>query len=372
MATRVATSPPHATAATGTASLRGWLATYVPLRTVLLPWLAARVIVVVAMRLPEQPAQLRFGRLILLDGQWFSIIATKWYDGPYVKGLGSAFPFFPLYPTLAGGLIKLGLSPLQALISISWVASLVAIAGAYRLARRHLPPRAAPWATWFVALAPGAVTMVMGYSDSLYLAALVWALVAAENRQWWVAGLLGAVATASRPNGWIAVVALVITVWTARGGWRALTAVVAPSAAFIVGWCWYLWSVTGNPLVFYDAKSAWNEITIGELLADPFAGRNSAALFHVLFALALAVPWVMRVRRQPPAWAALVVLGVLPPLVLGTEGLARYAILAFPMPFAAADVLTSWRRWPAAVGLALSAGGMFALAFLVVRKTWLP
>ena len=42
------------------------------------------------------------------------------------------------------------------------------------------------------------------------------------------------------------------------------------------------------------------------------------------------------------------------------------------MPFAAADVLAGWRRWPAVVGLIVSASGMFALAFLVVRKTWLP
>ncbi|HEU4842464.1 MAG TPA: hypothetical protein VFT09_13515, partial [Ilumatobacteraceae bacterium] len=143
-------------------------------------------------------------------------------------------------------------------------------------------------------------------------------------------------------------------------------------AAFVVGWCWYLWSVTGDPLVFYDAKSAWDEVTIGALVSDPFSGDHSAALFHLLFALALVVPWLMRVRQQPPAWAVLVVLGVVPPLVLGLEGTARYAILAFPLPFAAADVLAGWRRWPAVVGLIVSASGMFALAFLVVRKTWLP
>ena len=38
---------------------------------------------------------------------------------------------------------------------------------------------------------------------------------------------------------------------------------------------------------------------------------------------------------------------VLPSLVLGVEGLARYAIMAFPMSFAAADVLATRRRWPA-------------------------
>ena len=105
---------------------------------------------------------------------------------------------------------------------------MAAIAGAHRLAVRHLPG-APPWAAWFLALAPGAVTMVMGYSDSLYLAGAVWALVLVEDRRWWAAGLLGAVATASRPNGWIAVVAVVVTVLIGRAG-GGLVAVAVPSA----------------------------------------------------------------------------------------------------------------------------------------------
>ena len=160
------------------------------------------------------------------------------------------------------GSCKLGVPALYALVGISWLA--VARRHRRRPPARRAPPagrRTAPWATWFLALAPGAVTMVMGYSDSLYLAGAVWALVLVEDRRWWAAGLLGAVATASRPNGWIAVAAVVVTVLVARAGWRALVAVVAPSAVFFVGWCWYLWSVTGDPLVFYDAKSAWDEVT---------------------------------------------------------------------------------------------------------------
>ena len=151
---------------------------------------------------PAGRARCGSGRLIWMDGQWFRLIAIDWYDRPYVDGLWSEYPFFPLFPTLGG-------APDEARASrrrwrspaISWLAALAAMAGAYRLAVRHLPPAAAPWAPWFLAIAPGAVTMVLGYADSLYLAGLVWALVLAEDRRWWAAGLLAAVATASRPNG---------------------------------------------------------------------------------------------------------------------------------------------------------------------------
>ena len=86
----------------------------------------------------------------------------------------------------------------------------------------------------------------------------------------------------------------------------------------------------------------------------------------------MAIFYALRVRRQPPAWAIFTALLVLPALALGTEGLARYAIMAFPMPFAAADVLTSRGRWPAVLFLVASTAAMVLLAVLVVRYTWLP
>ena len=98
MATGLSISTQHDRARASASSVRAWAHEYVPLSTVVLPWIVARVIVVVAMRLPAQPASLRFGRLTLLDGQWFQQIATRWYDGPYTPGLWSSYPFFPALP----------------------------------------------------------------------------------------------------------------------------------------------------------------------------------------------------------------------------------------------------------------------------------
>ncbi|MET0324203.1 MAG: hypothetical protein ABW219_03190, partial [Ilumatobacteraceae bacterium] len=312
------------------------------------------------------------GRLIWMDGQWFRLIALDFYDRPYVDGRWSEYPFFPLFPSAAGLLIKLGASPTLALAGISWLAALAAMAGAYRLALRHLPTAAAPWVPWFLAIAPGAVTMVLGYADSLYLAGLIWALVLAEDRRWWAAGVLAAVATAARPNGWIALVAVVVTVLLAKAGTRALIAVALPSIAFLAAWFVYLDWATGNPFVFWEAKDAWTELSLTTLLSDPFEYRHWPGLFHLAFMLALTVPYLMRVRGQPLAWAFVVALTVLPPFVLGVEGLARYAVMAFPMSFAAADVLATRRRWPAVAYLSVSGVGMLVLAVMVNHRSWLP
>jgi hypothetical protein len=305
-----------------------------------------------------------------MDGQWFRLIALDWYDRPYVDGFWSEYPFFPLFPAIGGALMQVGMPSTVALAGVSWLAALVAYAGAYRLARRHLDPRAAEWSVWFMAFAPGAVSMVLGYSDSLFLAGLVWALVWAGERRWLLAGMAALVATSSRPNGAIAVVALVVAVVLARAGWRAVVAVVAPSAAFLGAWMLFLWDATGDPLVFWSAKDAWDELSLTEFLGDPAGER--LGLFHVACLVVVAVPYAMRVRRQPAAWAVVVAGIVVPPLVLGVEGLARYLVLAFPVPFAVADVLVPRSRVLAVAFLAASATAMGTLAVLVVTRSWVP
>jgi hypothetical protein len=353
-------------------AVRRWLRDTVPLRPVVLPWLVARVVALAGLMYAEQPADVHIGRLIMLDGQWYRLIALDWYDRPYHPGLWSEYPFFPLFPGMAGALMRAGLPATAALAGISWLAALAALAGTYRLARRHLPARAAPWAPWFVAVAPGALTMVLGYADSLYLAGLVWALVLVDERRWVLGGLVAAVATAARPNGWIALVAVVVAVLLARAGRKALVAVAVPSVVVLVAWSSYLWWATGDPLVFLSSKGAWDEITLGAFLRDPFTARHQPVVFHLAWSGALVVLYAARARRQPPTWAVVVALTVLPPLVLGLEGLARYAILAFPMPLAAADVLAGRRAWPAVVALGVSGVGLLAMAHLMVTRTWLP
>ena len=341
-----------------------------PLRAVVLPWLVARLLLVPALVLPGPGSGPTPGQLLAMDGQWFRFIALDWYDRPYARGSWTEYPFFPLYPAVAGALMDLRVPDTVALAGLSWLAALVASAGAYRLALRHVAPEVAPWVPWFVALAPGGVALVLGYADSLWLAALLWALVLAEDRRWWACGAVAAVATASRPNGAIAVLAVVVVALGARAGWRALVACVVPSAVFLAGWMWWLHDATGDALVFWSAKDAWDELSLPDFLGDPLG--HDVALFHVAVAAVVLVPYAMRVRRQPAAWAVVVAGTVVPPLVLGVEGLARYVTMAFPIPFAVADVLVTRSRALAASFLVMSSAAAVALAVLVVTRSWVP
>jgi hypothetical protein len=132
----------------------------------------------------------------------------------------------------------------------------------------------------------------------------------------------------------------------------------------------YLDITTGDPVLFWTAKAGWIEMTLFEFLADPLHQR--LALTHIVLLLIFLVPYAMRFRRQPPAWAVVVMLGVLPALALGVVGVARYAVLAFPIPIAFADVLAGRPRWVVVTALTVSAIVLMIFARLVVTKSWVP
>ena len=205
---------------------------------------------------------------------------------------------------------------------------------------------------------------------TLFLAGIAWAFVAADSRRWLVAGVFAAIATASRPNGALIVAALLLAVLLARAGWRAALAVSLPSAAFLVAWGTYLQVHAGDAFVFWTAKDAWTELTLWDYLAVPL--NDHLALAHVLVFVVAAIAYAARVRSQPLPWALFVAMVVVPPMFLGVVGLARYAVLAFPMQFALASVVTSRGRVWATVYVGASTVVLGVFAHRMVASAWVP
>lgn len=327
--------------------------------------------------------RLAVGNLLVMDGGWNRFIALDWYDRPYVPGGWSEYPFFPLYPGLAGGLMRIGLPDTVALCGVSWLAALAALAGVYRLAVRHLGTSRAAWAVWFVALAPGAIGMHLAYADGTFLAGLVWAVVLVEERRWRWAGVALLAVVASRPNGFLMLLPLALLWW--RGDEQpvatdrperpvrsiaSLAWLVAPSLVFLAGWMLYLRWATHDAFVFWHAKSAWSELTITEFLDEPI--HHPLGAFHLAALAFLVVPYLLAVRRQPWPWAVLAALLVLPSAALGIEGVARYGVLAFPFALGATDVLVRRPKALAVAYLAVSGAAFVFLAHQVVSASWVP
>jgi hypothetical protein len=345
----------------------------IPWRPVLLAWAVSRVLtvfvlMVVGARTPPHPD---ITRMVMWDGGWYQAIATHGYGAPPIDGVWSVWPFFPLYPVLVSGLHLLGSPYSLAQVVVANAALLVALAGVWRLARRHVSVTAATYAVWITALFPGAITFTMGYPDSLFLAGAVWAFVLLEERRPVASGVAALVATATRPNGFVVAISLAVAVVVQhrrrdREQFRVLVAAVAPSVAFLAVWMAVCWYHTGDPLVFFSAKSAWVEYTLVE------APTYLPASLHVLMAVLLAAPFVIAIRRQPPAWVVLVALSLLPSLALGVVGLGRYAVQCFPLAIAAGALLDRWGTRAARLVVAASAAGVAGWALLITQHSYVP
>lgn len=138
------------------------------------------------------------------DGPHFLEIARYGYGPPADP---ARIVLFPLFPALvaAGSLIA---SPLVAAMAISFIATVAAAAGLYRLTRMDHGRGTARAAVLAMNVFPTAYAFVAPYSEAPFLALVVWSLVAARREKWPAAGIFALLAAATRLQGVFLVPAL--------------------------------------------------------------------------------------------------------------------------------------------------------------------
>ncbi len=169
--------------------------------------------------------------LISWDGRWFLGIAQGGYDG-VPGGLAdanssrngdTALAFFPGYPAVVrfvadiGGWLGVGL--IAASLTVTIVAGVICAYGLARLGRQVAggSSRTGLVLVALFAASPMAIVLSMAYSEALFCALAVWALVGVLERRWVLAGTCCAFAGAVRPTA----AALILVV-----GLAALVAVI--------------------------------------------------------------------------------------------------------------------------------------------------
>ena len=329
------------------------------------PWLLSRVIsIVVLLAAVNDPAR----------GSRFTQVATRWDGAFYLdiarNGYGPVavpFPKWPFFPGLPGIIRVLSevADDKAAIFVVNQLVFLVALAGLYRLARRHGSPRVASLAVWSLALFPASFVFSMTYPSAIFLAASVWGFVLVEDHVDLGAGVLAAGAAMVRPNGLVVALALVVAVRS----WRRAVLVAGPAVLAVLAWCWYCADRTGDALVFLTTKSRWQEVTVVGL----FQGHVKwSVLPHVVLALAALAVLVVQRRRLPVAWLVFAVIYLVPSLQLGMVGVGRYANECFPPFVAAGQILERWPRRRVIAALGLSTLGLVAFAFVAGRYDLVP
>lgn len=324
------------------------------------------------------------------DGWWYRQVAEHGYDPALVLVPGAtgrieqnSAAFFPLYPAamrLVSECTGLGLFGAGMLVSVA--ASFVAALGIYTVTARLGGNRAGLTAAGLWAVWPGSGMEWSVYSESLYVALVVWACHAVMTRRWLTAGVLTFAAGLNRPTASALIAALTLAGLLALyrrqdGVLRPLAAMaIAPLGLFgYIGWVGHQMDDYGG--YFKLQSGAWaHEFDWGRHTLDVFTSvpvghfeyfnarpMEDVVGVGVVVIAVMLLPLLIRMRLP----ALLVVYTVLTiVLVLGTHqifgNVSRYLLPAFPLliPLAVAMRRLGLPTQVMLLGIAALASGSYA------------
>ena len=357
----------------GGRSLRDLVAALFPWREVVVPWMVSRLIsaTLIVATAPARRAAVGTGAFSRWDGVWYLLIARSGYGHPPLGAVQTRWAFFPVLPGVVHVLRTLDIPARGGVVTVNHLAFLLALAGVWRIARRHTSDDASRLAVWALALFPTAFIFSMVYPSAIFLATSVWAFVLVEEHHDVLAGMLAASAALTRPNGFVVAIAVTIGVAVAasRPWWR-VARVGGPAFVALGVWCALCWHWTGNPIVFLTAKRGWHELDLVDLVRHPLQDAN--AYLHLALGVAAGAVLLLRRRRLPGSWTLFSGLYLIPSLGLGIVGLGRYTNECFP-PFVAAGELLERTRATTRSRLFLIAVGLQAAgAWWILHQAHVP
>lgn len=133
------------------------------------------------------------------DGPHYLDIAQRGYQASGADRV--LLVFYPLYPWTIRAFATIFRNTLVSALAVSTVASLAAAVELYWLAILDDTPRLARAAVWFLFIFPTSYFLHTDYSESLFLALILGAFLAARDDHWMTAGTLGMLAGLAHPNG---------------------------------------------------------------------------------------------------------------------------------------------------------------------------
>jgi hypothetical protein len=200
------------------------------------------------------------------DGGWYARIATEGYD--YDPNMRSSVAFFPLFPLLGAGVIRLtGLEPTWALLVVSHIclAAAFAVAAVYLHSRWPTSDRTKASLTLLaLGLMPATLFFRITYSESTFLMlSLLFMLGIQRGWPLLVVALIAGLASASRPVGIGLLPPLLLYAWRSCPSRRAF--LIRATPAILIG-CWgllayaaFLYARFGEPLAFAQTQVHWGK-----------------------------------------------------------------------------------------------------------------
>ncbi len=315
------------------------------------------------------------------DATIYGTISTHGYGSPALYR-AAFFPLEPLLAWIAAPLV--GGDTLLSAMLVSNLAFLGALLGMASLARLDQDSGAAVRAMVLLTCYPLAFFTFAGYSESVFLFCITWALVAIR-REWWAAAyVLGVFAGLSRQVGLLlmapfALARLKLARWNPRNLDSSALGVAGPPLGLAL-FCLWLWRGYGDPLAWIHAEALWRRSfalpwvgfarTLTWALHNPDVVLDRRAFIELGLALMFAVLIVAGSRRLPPGEtlycvAIWLICVSFPDATYGLISLGRLLLPLTPC-FLTLALLTR-RRWAFALTAIIFAAFFVYLAQYFVR-----
>jgi len=325
------------------------------LRSVLVPYVVSRVLVVAALatirhivtteHLTPVPVQTH-GGLLAWDAAWYRDIARAGYNGVASEGLR----FFPLFPML--GRVVSWLPGASAGFGVLFVANASALVLGFAVHALVMQQRGdrdvARRAVWLVYLAPPAFVLVMGYAEATFMTLAALTLVGLRARRWWLAAVFGLLAGLTRPVGVLLSVPAAVEGWQKRDV-KAVVPAVAPAVGLLayLAWAahrshdfWYPLRAQEDP----TRRGSWVDPirAVAHNVHELFSGDHVSAGVHAVSAIVFVVLLVVIARRWPLSFTLYAAVALVVALSSrNLDSLERYVLATLPFVLAGADVIAA-------------------------------
>jgi hypothetical protein len=312
-------------------------------------WIAGRTVVLVTAVLVHRFGPLGWirdverahalGPLAAWDGKWYRMVAAHGYL--LLPGRQSDPAFFPLYPVLMRGVHALGPGYSTSGLLLANVGFLAALVAFHALSTELLGDDLARRATAYLAVFPLGYAFSMEYPESIVLALVAAAALAALRGRWGIAAVCAGAAALARPEGLFVALPLLVIAWRRREELTpvkrgvALGAVLAPFAA-IASFSLYLWATLGEPMAWSVAEQAWGRHFAPLGIADAFGGlgrafAHDAWITREVVAAVVYLALLAAAARARVAWPWIVsgaAVVVLPLFSASFDSIGRFGLLA--------------------------------------------
>ncbi|SEP61777.1 hypothetical protein SAMN05444745_101227 [Arthrobacter sp. OV608] len=267
------------------------------------------------------------------DARWYVRVIEGGYPATLpVDAAGNVqentWAFYPLYPSLAGGLGSLtGLSPAASLTVIAMLSGLGAALVVYMLFRHLASHGTSLWGVAFFATFPVSAVLQVPYGEPLSLLLLAGALLLVIRREYLWAIPVVVLLCLSRPVGVPFAAALGIllifrlvqrlrrseTAGHTTPDLVALTTLTAVAGASALAWPAAAWAATGDIQAYTKTETVWRGHDLvpfkpwfdtGVDLFGPVLGILAPFVFVALFAAMLYLPPVVRLGVELRLWCA--------------------------------------------------------------------